>query len=121
YDVREVVADVVDRESFLEVREAHAPNVVTGYGRLGGHPVGIIANQPRALAGTLDIDASSKAARFVQGCDAFGLPLLTFVDCPGYQPGKDQEWRGMIRHGAELVHAYGEASVPRLCVIMRKA
>ncbi|MGH9279311.1 MAG: acyl-CoA carboxylase subunit beta [Acidimicrobiales bacterium] len=121
YDVREVVSDVLDEESFLEVREAHAPNVVTGYGRLCGHPVGIIANQPRQLAGTLDIDASAKAARHVQGCDAFGLPLITFVDCPGYQPGKDQEWRGMIRYGAELVHAYGEATVPRMCVIMRKA
>jgi acetyl-CoA carboxylase carboxyltransferase component len=121
YDVREVVADVMDRESFLEVREGHAANVVTGYARLAGHAVGIVANQPCQLAGTLDVEASSKAARFVQSCDAFGLPLVTFVDCPGYQPGKDQEWRGMIRHGAELVHAYGEATVPRLCVVMRKA
>ena len=121
YDARSVVADVLDTESFLEVWGGNAPNVVTGYGRLGGQAVGIVANQPCQLAGTLDIDASEKAARFVQSCDAFGLPLLTFVDCPGYQPGKDQEWRGMIRHGAELVHAYGEATVPRLCVVMRKA
>ena len=121
YDVREVVGDVVDVDSFLELRAAHAPNVVTGYGRVEGHPVGVVANQPCQLAGTLDIEASQKAARFVQSCDAFGLPLLTFVDCPGYQPGKDQEWRGMIRHGAELVHAYAEATVPRVCVVMRKA
>jgi acetyl-CoA carboxylase carboxyltransferase component len=121
YDVREVIADVMDRESFLEVRESHAANVVTGYGRLDGQPVGIVANQPSQLAGTLDIEASCKAARHVAHCDSFGLPLVTFVDCPGYQPGKDQEWRGMIRHGAQLVHAYGEATVPRLCVVMRKA
>ena len=121
YDVREVVRDVLDLESFLEVREAYAANVVTGYGRLDGHPVGVIANQPCQLAGTLDIEASAKAAAFVQSCDAFGLPLVTFVDCPGYQPGKDQEWRGMIRYGAQLVHAYAEATVARLCVVMRKA
>ena len=121
YDVREVVADVVDAESFLEVRAGHAANVVTGYGRMDGHPVGIVANQPCQLAGTLDIEASQKAAGFVQSCDAFGLPLVTFVDCPGYQPGKDHEWRGMIRHGAQLVHAYAEATVPRVCVVMRKA
>ena len=121
YDVREVIADVMDRESFLEVRESHAANVVTGYGRLDGQAVGVIANQPSQLAGCLDIEASAKAARHVAHCDAFGLPLVTFVDCPGYQPGKDQEWRGMIRYGAQLVHAYGEATVPRLCVVMRKA
>ncbi len=121
YDVREVIADVMDLESFLEVRESHAANVVTAYARLDGHPVGIIANQPSQLAGCLDIEASCKAARFVAHCDSFGLPIVTFVDCPGYQPGKDQEWRGMIRYGAQLVHAYGEATVPRLCVVMRKA
>ena len=121
YDVREVVSDVLDLESFLEVGEAHAANVVTGYGRLDGWAVGVVANQPCQLAGTLDIEASQKAARFVQQCDAFGLPLITFVDCPGYQPGKDQEWRGIIRQGAQLVHAYAEATVPRLCVIMRKS
>jgi acetyl-CoA carboxylase carboxyltransferase component len=121
YDVRAVVNDVVDRRSFLEVRGAAAPNVVTGYARLAGWPVGVIANQPYQKAGTLDTDASRKAARFVQGCDAFGLPLLTFVDCPGFQPGRDLEWRGMIRHGASLVHAYGAATVPRLCVVLRKA
>jgi acetyl-CoA carboxylase carboxyltransferase component len=121
YDVRAVVNDVVDRKSFLEVRAATAANVVTGYARLGGSPVGIIANQPYHKAGTLDTDASRKAARFVQSCDAFGMPLLTFVDCPGFQPGRDLEWRGMIRHGASLVHAYATATVPRLCVVLRKA
>ena len=121
YDVRAVIGDVCDTGTFLEVRAALATNVVTGYARLAGMPVGVIANQPRSQAGTLDIEASRKAARFVQCCDAFGLPLLTFVDCGGFRPGRDLEWRGMIRHGAELVHAYANATVPRLCVVLRKA
>jgi acetyl-CoA carboxylase carboxyltransferase component len=121
YDVRTVIGDVCDAGSFLEVRAALATNVVTGYARLGGMSVGIVANQPRSQAGTLDIEASRKAARFVQCCDAFGVPLLTFVDCGGFRPGRDLEWRGMIRHGAELVHAYARATVPRLCVVLRKA
>ena len=121
YDVRSVIGDVCDTESFMEVRAALATNVVTGYARLAGMPVGVIANQPRSQAGTLDIEASRKAARFVQCCDAFGLPLVTFVDCGGFRPGRDLEWRGMIRHGAELVHAYANATVPRLCVVLRKA
>lgn len=121
YDVRTVIDDVCDAESFLEVRAPLATNVVTGYARLSGMPVGVIANQPRSQAGTLDIEASRKAARFVQCCDAFGLPLVTFVDCGGFRPGRDLEWRGMIRHGAELVHAYANATVPRLCVVLRKA
>ena len=121
YDVRAVIGDVCDADSFLEVRAALATNVVTGYARLAGMPVGVIANQPKSQAGTLDIEASRKAARFVQCCDAFGLPLLTFVDCGGFRPGRDLEWRGMIRHGAELVHAYANATVPRLGVILRKA
>jgi len=121
YDVRVVIEDVCDAESFLEVRAVLATNVVTGYARLDGRPVGVIANQPRSQAGTLDIEASRKAARFVQCCDAFGLPLLTFVDCGGFRPGRDLEWRGMIRHGAELVHAYANATVPRLGVVLRKA
>ncbi len=121
YDVRTVIGDVVDKDSFLEVRAAAAPNVVTGYGRLGGEPVGVIANQPSHKAGTLDIEASCKAARFVQSCDAFGIPLVTFVDSSGFQPGKDIEWRGVIRHGAQLVSAYAAATVPRLCVVLRKA
>jgi acetyl-CoA carboxylase carboxyltransferase component len=121
YDMRVVLTDVCDQESFFEVRPASAPNVVTGYARLGGVPVGVIANQPSQKAGTLDIEASQKAARFVQACDAFGLALVTFVDSPGFQPGREIEWRGMIRHGAELVHAYAVATVPRLCVVVRKA
>jgi acetyl-CoA carboxylase carboxyltransferase component len=92
-----------------------------GFARVDGYPVGVVANQPAWLAGTLDIEASTKAARFVQLCDAFNVPLLTFVDTPGFQPGKDLEWRGMIRHGAKLVHAYAAATVPRVCVILRKA
>jgi acetyl-CoA carboxylase carboxyltransferase component len=95
--------------------------MVTGYARLGGRAVGVVANQPQHRAGTIDIEASRKAARFVQSCDSFNLPLLTIVDTPGFEPGKDLEWRGMIRHGAELVFAYGEATVPRLCLVVRKA
>ncbi len=121
YDVRAVITDVVDAESFLEVRRLHAPNLVTGLAMVGGHPVGVLANQPSQMAGALDVEAASKGARFVQLCDAFNVPLLTFVDTPGFQPGKDIEWRGMIRHGAELVHAYGAATVPRVSVILRKA
>ncbi|MEO6121297.1 MAG: carboxyl transferase domain-containing protein [Acidimicrobiales bacterium] len=121
YDVRAVVADVVDCGSFLEAWAAHAPNVVCGLATVAGHPVGVVANQPAALAGALDIDGSVKAARFVQLCDAFNLALVTFVDTPGFQSGKDIQWRGMIRHGAELVHAYGAATVPRVSVVLRKA
>lgn len=121
YDVRTVVRDVVDRDSLLELRPGHAPNIVIGLAHLGGRSVGIVANQPFARAGALDIDASQKAARFVQWCDAFNLPVITFVDTPGFEPGKDLEWRGLIRHGAQLVHAYGAATVPRLCVVLRKA
>jgi acetyl-CoA carboxylase carboxyltransferase component len=121
YDVRDVIGDVLDADSFLELRAAYAANMVTGLGRLDGRSVGVVANQPRHRAGTLDIEASRKAARFVQWCDAFNLPVVTFVDTPGFEPGRDLEWRGMIRHGAELVHAYAAATVPRLCVVLRKA
>ncbi|HET7486435.1 MAG TPA: carboxyl transferase domain-containing protein [Acidimicrobiales bacterium] len=121
YDVRTVIGDVVDDQSFLEVRRLHAPSMVTGLATVGGAPVGIVANQPSSMAGTIDIDASRKAARFVQLCDSFNVPLLTLVDTPGFQPGKDVEWRGMIRHGAELVHAYAAATVPRVSVVLRKA
>ncbi len=121
YDVRVVVEDVVDAESFFEVRRLHAPNMVTGLATVGGMPVGVIANQPSQTAGAIDVDAASKAARLVQLCDAFNVALLTFVDTPGFQPGKDVEWQGMIRHGAELVHAYAAATVPRVSVILRKA
>jgi acetyl-CoA carboxylase carboxyltransferase component len=121
YDVRTVLTDVMDDGTFLEIRSAHAPNLVTGFARLDGRAVGVVANQPQQRAGTLDIDASRKAARFVGWCDRFNVPLVTLVDTPGFEPGKDLEWRGMIRHGAALVHAYCAATVPRLCVIMRKA
>jgi acetyl-CoA carboxylase carboxyltransferase component len=121
YDVRTVIDDVCDEHSFLELRPTYAPNMVTGLARLGGRPVGIVANQPMFRAGTLDIEASRKAARFVQWCDAFNFPIVTFVDTPGFEPGRDLEWRGMIRHGAELVHAYAAATVPRLCLLLRKA
>jgi len=121
YDVRHVIADVVDEGSLHEVYAAHAPNMVTAYAHLGGRPVAVIANQPFFRAGTLDIAASSKAARHVQSADSANLPILTFVDTPGFEPGRDLEWAGMIRHGAELVHAYAAATVPRIGVILRKA
>jgi acetyl-CoA carboxylase carboxyltransferase component len=121
YDVRDVVSLVVDDGVVCELWRRWAPQIVTAFGRLGGRAVGVVANQPRALAGTLDIAASQKGARFVRLCDAFNLPILTFVDTPGFLPGKDLEWRGMIRHGAELAFAYAEATVPRMCVILRKA
>ena len=112
---------MLDEDSFLELRTRHAPSMVTGLGRLEGRPVGIVANQPMHLAGTIDIEAASKAARFVQWCDCFNIPLVTFVDTGGYAPGTDQEWRGIIRHGAELLHAYAASTVPRMCVVLRKA
>jgi acetyl-CoA carboxylase carboxyltransferase component len=121
YDVRDVVRAVVDDGSFLELRARHAPNLVTALATLDGRPVGVVANQPLALAGTLDIPASQKGARFVTFCDSFNLPIVTFVDTPGFYPGKDLEWRGMIRKGAQLVFAYGQATVPRACVILRKS
>jgi acetyl-CoA carboxylase carboxyltransferase component len=121
YDMRQVCTGVVDEDSFLELWARWAPQLVTGLARLAGRPVGIVGNQPRALAGTLDITASQKAARFVRFCDGFNLPIVTFEDTPGFLPGKDLEWRGMIRHGAELAFAFAQATVPRLCVIVRKA
>ncbi|MGH9272604.1 MAG: acyl-CoA carboxylase subunit beta [Ilumatobacteraceae bacterium] len=121
YDVRAVATAIFDADSLLEVRDKWAPNVVTAFAAIDGRPVGIVANQPLALAGTLDIPASQKAARFVAFCDAFNLPLVTLVDTPGFYPGKDLEWRGMIRHGAQLVFAYARATVPRICLILRKS
>ena len=121
YDVRAVAAAIVDDGSLLELRERWAANVVTVLATLDGRPIGVVANQPMALAGTLDIPASQKAARFVAFCDAFNLPILTLVDTPGFYPGKDLEWRGMIRHGAQLVFAYARATVPRIGVILRKS
>jgi acetyl-CoA carboxylase carboxyltransferase component len=121
YDVRNVAAALADDHDVTELWSRWSPQLVTAIGRIGGRSVGFIANQPQALAGTLDIAASQKGARFVRFCDAFNLPLVTLVDTPGFLPGKDLEWRGMIRHGAELAFAYAEATVPRVCVILRKA
>jgi propionyl-CoA carboxylase beta chain len=121
YDMHDVVRRVVDDGEFLEVHAAWADNIICGFARLGGYPVGIVANQPRALAGVLDIDSSTKAGRFVRTCDAFNLPVVTFVDVPGFLPGTSQEWGGIIRHGAKLLYAYCEATVPKLTVITRKA
>jgi len=112
---------VLDEGDFLEVQALFAPNMIVGFGRVEGRPVGVVANQPMQFAGTLDIDASEKAARFVRTCDAFNLPILTFVDVPGFLPGTDQEWNGIIRRGAKLIYAYAEATVPMITVITRKA
>ncbi len=121
YDVRRVTTALADDGECCELRAAWAPQLVTALARIDGRPVGIVANQPQSLAGTLDIAASQKGARFVAWCDAFNLPIVTLVDTSGFLPGKDLEWRGMIRHGAELVFAYARATVPRICVILRKA
>ena len=121
YDIKSVIERVVDDGNFLEVHAHLAENIVCGFARLGGHSVGVVGNQPGALAGVLDIDASVKAARFVRTCDAFNIPLVTFVDVPGFLPGTAQEWGGIIRHGAKLLYAYAEATVPKLTVITRKA
>lgn len=121
YDVHDVLERVLDPTSFLEIQPGWAPNIVVGFARLGGRAVGVVANNPQQLAGTLDIAASTKGARFVRFCDAFNLPLLTFVDVPGFLPGTAQEFGGIIRHGAKLLYAYAEATVPMLTVILRKA
>ncbi|RSN13083.1 acyl-CoA carboxylase subunit beta [Amycolatopsis roodepoortensis] len=121
YDMHEVITRIVDDGDFLEVHELFAPNILVGFGRVDGRSVGIVANQPTQFAGCLDIDASEKAARFVRTCDAFNIPVLTFVDVPGFLPGTDQEWNGIIRRGAKLIYAYAEATVPLVTVITRKA
>ncbi|WP_342762198.1 acyl-CoA carboxylase subunit beta [Kineococcus xinjiangensis] len=121
YDMHRVIAHVLDDSEFLELGELFAPNVIVGFGRVEGRSVGVVANQPQQLAGTLDIDASEKAARFVRMCDAFNVPVLTFVDVPGFLPGTEQEWNGIIRRGAKLLYAYAEATVPLVTVITRKA
>jgi propionyl-CoA carboxylase beta chain len=121
YDMHEVISAVVDDQEFLEVMAMFAPNILIGFGRVEGRSVGVVANQPMQFAGTLDIDASEKAARFVRTCDAFNIPVLTFVDVPGFLPGTDQEWNGIIRRGAKLIYAYAEATVPLVTVITRKA
>jgi propionyl-CoA carboxylase beta chain len=121
YDMHTVIEHVLDDGEFLEVQPLFAPNILIGFGRVEGRPVGIVANQPTQFAGTLDIDASEKAARFVRTCDAFNIPVLTFVDVPGFLPGTSQEWEGIIRRGAKLIYAYAEATVPLVTVITRKA
>ena len=121
YDMRDVVHRIVDDGEFFEVQEHFARNIIVGFSRLDGRPIGVVGNQPAQLAGVLDIDASEKAARFVRFCDAFNIPLLTFMDVPGFLPGTSQEWGGIIRHGAKLLYAFTEATVPKLTVITRKA
>jgi len=121
YDMLEIVRAVVDDQYFFEVHEHYALNIIVGFARLGGRSVGIVANQPSHLAGCLDINASLKAARFVRFCDAFNIPLITFVDVPGFLPGTDQEYGGIIKHGAKLLFAYAEATVPKITLITRKA
>jgi acetyl-CoA carboxylase carboxyltransferase component len=121
YDMHQVIASVFDDGEFFEVHQYWAKNILCGFARLAGHPVGVVANQPQVLAGTLDITSSTKAARFVRFCDAFNVPLVTFVDVPGFLPGTEQEYGGIIRHGSKLLYAFSEATVPRLTVITRKA
>ncbi len=121
YDIKEIITRVVDDREFFEVHENYAQNLVVGFARLNGRSVGIVANQPAVLAGVLDIDSAIKGARFVRFCDAFNIPLITFVDVPGFLPGTDQEWRGIIKHGAKLLYAFCEATVPKITVITRKA
>jgi acetyl-CoA carboxylase carboxyltransferase component len=121
YDMRKAITHIFDRDSFLEIHTRFAPNAIVGFARLHGEVAGVVANQPDHLAGVLDIDASDKIARFVRFCDAFNIPLVTFVDCPGFMPGTTQEHGGIIRHGAKIVYAYAEATVPKICVVTRKA
>ncbi|QDC26519.1 acyl-CoA carboxylase subunit beta [Georgenia yuyongxinii] len=121
YDMRVVVEHVLDDHEMLEVQPGYAPNMITAFGHVEGRPVGVVANQPQQMAGTLDINAAEKAARFVRTCDAFNIPVLTFVDVPGFLPGTDQEWNGIIRRGAKLIYAYAEATVPLVTLITRKA
>lgn len=121
YDVRNVIKALTDKSEFIEVQELWAPNIVIGYGRVGGRTVGFVANQPMVLAGVLDCDSSDKAARFIRYCDSFEIPIITLEDMPGYLPGVDQEHAGVIRHGAKLLYAYSEATVPKITIILRKA
>ena len=121
YDVRQVIYSIADDGDFLEVHPFWAPNIVVGFARMGGRPVGVVANNPMALAGVLDVDSSRKAARFVRFCDAFNIPIVTLADIPGYLPGTSQEYSGIITHGAKLIYAYSEATVPKVTVVVRKA
>ena len=121
YDIRTVINEVIDKDTFFEVHENYAENIVVGFCRLAGRSVGIVANQPAVLAGVLDVESSKKGARFVRFCDAFNIPLLVFEDVPGFLPGTDQEWNAIITNGAKLLYAFSEATVPRITVITRKA
>jgi propionyl-CoA carboxylase beta chain len=121
YDMREVITGICDNDSFFEIHKDYATNIVVGFARLAGRSIGIVANQPMSLAGVLDIDSSKKAARFTRFCDCFNIPLLVLVDVPGFLPGTDQEWHGIITNGAKLLYALSEATVPRVTVITRKA
>jgi len=121
YDMKELIIKVVDDNDFFELQADYAKNIIIGFGRMDGHPVGIVANQPLVLAGCLDIKSSIKAARFVRFCDAFNIPVVTFVDVPGFMPGTTQEYGGIIKHGAKLLYAYAECTVPKVTVITRKA
>src|SRR5699024_7530830 len=121
YDMHEVIDGIIDEDSFMEVHEDYATNILVGFARLGGKSIGIVANQPMSLAGVLDVDSSKKAARFTRFCDAFNIPLLVLVDVPGFLPGTDQEWNGIILNGAKLLYALSEATVPKVTVITRKA
>jgi len=121
YDVKEIIHSILDNHLFLEIHELFAQNIIVGFGRLNGRTVGIVANQPMVLAGALDIDSSNKAARFVRFCDCYNIPIITFVDTPGYMPGTQQEHGGIIRHGSKLLYAYCEATVPKITTIIGKA
>lgn len=121
YDVRDVVRELVDGGAFVELRPAYGTSLVVGLARVAGQPIGIVASQPSQLAGALDVESSQKGARFVRWCDAFNVPLVTLIDAPGFRPGRDQEWRGIVRHGAKLAFAYAEATVPRVSLVLRKA
>jgi propionyl-CoA carboxylase beta chain len=121
YDMRLVIKGIIDEDSFFEIHKEYAENIVVGFSRIGGRSVGVVANQPNSLAGVLDVDASKKAARFTRFCDCFNIPLLVLVDVPGFLPGTDQEWNGIITNGAKLLYALSEATVPKITVITRKA
>jgi len=121
YDMHEVINGIIDEDSFFEIHKDYAENIIVGFARLGGRSIGIVANQPMSLAGVLDVDSSKKAARFTRFCDCFNIPLLVLVDVPGFLPGTDQEWNGIILHGAKLLYALSEATVPKVTVITRKA
>jgi len=121
YEMKQVISEIFDKDSFFEVQPDFAQNSIVGFARLNGHTVGVVANQPRVLAGVLDINSSDKISRFVRFCDAFNIPIINLVDCPGYLPGKEQEWEGIIRHGAKVLYAYAQATVPKISLILRKA